>query len=390
MMKIIIRSRKRLLASIIRRIRHRRRVSDDPRSISPAAIEFFVRTQYGLRAITKPELMVTGLASAVWRFEGREETWYAKIYQRRSNSEARIAEEAALCARMNQHGVRTPLFVTASTGRPVASLRKGRETYNVTVMRSQQGREVNAATLTPNELSEIARAIGRMHRLLAGYRPENGNDVYSSRMTLPKPSFPGLLRSPNRNLFTPHELQRCEAVENGMLNYLERNLRSEGLTQSVLHGDLKLEHVRLCPDGGVYLFDFAEWHQGLVAWDLAILIQNLYVSKDAAAENISFERFEASKDIFLSSYAREHSLTVSDREALTALMMVRIIDACRSYCWISRIRGRVFPGHRLRRYFELAEYLFSRPEARIPTVVSDLSQSCTAPLPPLLPRVGAH
>lgn len=180
----------------------------------------------------------------------------------------------------------------------------------------------------------------------------SGNDSITS---IPKASFPTLSSSPNACFYTSQELTELHEVENNMIKYMELHKPSENLSYTVLHADLGFGHMQFLPNGDLYFFDFADRFYGPISHELAIVIENIY-----RTDEISSERFEQLKKIFLDEYNKYNTLSVDDMAAINWFIFRHIIDVASYMSYIAKDIGREADGAGIKRRFKLAKYLLQK------------------------------
>jgi Ser/Thr protein kinase RdoA (MazF antagonist) len=318
-----------------------------PKRPSTEAISSFVAHQYGLSLIDPPTIIRNGMESHVWSLRTDCGDWIVKAFLHQRLLE-KVQDEVNLYQDLNRNGFHVPVVLSTTKGSSVARFSAGGRTYPVILMRLELLRKCKAVTIKAEELLEITRTMARMHETLKEY-PDR--EKYSSKLEVTTDAYTKLLASPYAAVFNCDELATFKTLDRQMVRYASDFQRRNKSTESVLHGDMYLEHAQFLPHGEVYLFDFADRMYGPIAYELAIMLGHFYSDED-----ISFERWEELNNWLMSGYASVRELTLEDQEAIKPCMINRLLTEIAFLSEKAADNSKVDPQAIKRRY-RLAEYL---------------------------------
>jgi Ser/Thr protein kinase RdoA (MazF antagonist) len=330
------------------------RASVGPKSISPEQVQRAVASYYGIKGNNSRirSLSSVSPASSAWLLETGRDAWYIKLVQQKRDHKQRLKDEVRLYDYLNAHGARAPDVVPATSGLKVVELKIGGRGYYLYLMRKEETRTVSPATVTHRELQTIATALARMHEILKPY-PDPYPLPKSSLVSVPPEALADVLvASPNVSEFSQAELDWASALDVRLIAYLNANLATSDLTESLVHGDLSFENFRLLGDDQVYWFDFACRFYGPVVHDLARLIRNLW-----SREPTNFPRFDQQRYLILSHYQTVHRLPANDWRALAPYIIWYALESSHHYCRIARRSGVPTEIPTIKNQLQLAEYI---------------------------------
>ncbi|HEY8553395.1 MAG TPA: phosphotransferase [Burkholderiales bacterium] len=320
---------------------------------------------YGLFLLDPPQPLSRSPHAAVWCVHTPTRTLVAKLFP--AGIDHVVALEADLLDYLRANGLAVPRVFPTRTGGPVGvvagrvGLQLRRERYPVLLTSFVEGRRVYPGSVTREELAAVARAIGRMHATLQAY-PRRGRVRRIQRQAPRREAFAELLRSPNAACFGQRELAHWQSVDR-LLQEAAAQAPSGGLTESVLHGDLGLEHVRFPVSGAdtetVQLFDFSDYAWGPVVFDLAAMLSRLYWERD-----IGPVRWEHLRAWLLEGYASAFTLTHADERALESALLERLMIEIRYLTNVSLRTRAPFRPDGIRRRYALVEHVLRRRARR--------------------------
>lgn len=169
-----------------------------------------------------------------------------------------------------------------------------------------------------------------------------------------KTTFKALSQSVNVKQFTSKQLSRFEEIDTRMEQYIKNHPPATGLTETLIHGDLALEHAQFLPDDSVYFFDFADRIWGPVAQELATFLTMLY-----QGENIPFTRWEELKRYLLTGYQSVNKLSEDDLHAIPKKELIRILGAIKYLAILARDTPSDQVVNWIRRGYEMGNYILT-------------------------------
>lgn len=315
-----------------------------------------------------PQALRSGRETAVWQLATRAGSYIAKIFA--AHKLAAVRTEIDLLDYLADAGIRAPQVLKNTHGQRLGFIRRRLRPAFLTsacpivVTPHGGGRRVRPQTVTQDDLTLIAKSIGLMHEALQTY-PRYPHVKRIEHWGGHLGRFDDLLGSPNAWSFASDEMARWSALDRRMEQAVA-SARRLPLTESVLHGDLGLEHVRLlqahpCSPADVYFFDFSDLAFGPVVFDLAVMLSRFYWEED-----ISVERWEQLCAWLLEGYEAGFVLSESDRSAIDAALIERLLIEIRYLNRVSlNMRAPYCPDGVKKRY-DLAAYVLARRTDRLP------------------------
>lgn len=345
-----------------------------------------IESLYGLSCLEVPVQMLGGTTeSAVWQLSTNRGNWLIKVFGDSKRLSKRVPDEANLYGYLNKHGIRAPKVLFSKRLQRSEEIEIGTHTYPIIIMELEDLRFAQAASIQDHELLEIARTIARMHQCLQHYKGPLGKAAfhnssagrvcaslltsvrgvirkYRNLMAIPrwgdtmvgrKPEgYDLLVSSPNASAFTAEELSRFLILDKEMKAFLTADPRSSHLTKSIIHRDLRLEHLPFLANGDVYIFDFAGRGFGAISQDLAGMLYELYVS-----EEITYDRWKGLRELFLAGYRSVVDLTMIDLNAISLFLMSSILWRISHLSKRSNEMQRIVKSEVIRQHYQFADYL---------------------------------
>lgn len=345
-----------------------------------------IESLYGMSCLEVPIEMTGGTTeSAVWQFKTDRGNWVVKVFGSSKRQQIRVTDEANLYAYLNEHGIRAPKVLVSKRDRRSEELEIDRHTYPIIVMEFEALRFTHALSIQDDELVKIAQAIARMHRCLQFYKGALGNAAlatsspgrawayleesargmirkyrrfrgishWSSVMVGAKAvGYDLLVSSPNARAFTSEELACFLILDKEMKSVLTANPPPPHLTKSIIHRDLRLEHVPLLTNGDVYIFDFGARCLGAISEDLAGMLYELYIS-----DEITSDRWESLKKTFLDGYTSVHHVTPMDLRAISLFLMNSILWRISHLCKRAKEMQKIVKSEMIRQHYQFADHL---------------------------------
>ncbi|MDA8105740.1 MAG: aminoglycoside phosphotransferase family protein [Nitrospiraceae bacterium] len=357
-----------------------------PKQLSAEVVRREVEKLYGFSSVDVPRLINGGQESAAWHFKTDRGDWVVKIYAPHDGRFERVTREPVLYAYLNQHGIRAPRVVQSKRAQLAEELRADAQIYPVMVMQLEDLRFTRPASIQKEELMSIARTVGQMHQCLRCYpghenalinnRAQSHRGVISSVKKIAMAAarlyqpFKGnspcgylminkelvgydlLVVSPAAASFTREELSHMLILDRQMKAYLSGHAPLSHLTESLIHGDLGLQHAPFLPSGDIYLFDFGDHSWGTVAEELAGMLVSLCID-----DVITLDRWERLREWTLDGYASQFQLTPGDAAAVLPFIIRRLLVAITYGCEMpAEMQGEGW-RQRMKRRYQLADYL---------------------------------
>lgn len=321
-----------------------------PTLLAAEEIVQVLKTQYGLSVDGLPKRMSGGIESAAWSVSSDCGEWVVKAFQPRRVAVDIVNAEVRLYQYLNDRGFHTPVARPTLAGKSVGILSSHKCEFPVLVMRLEQLRKCTSSDITEPELKQIARTAARIHEELQNYSRDELFDLLSQ--PLATQAYARFAASPLAEELTRSELAEFQATTQKMVAYARQHPTHPALSKSLLHGDFTLEHVQFLPDGGVYLFDFADRSWGPIIYGLAVPLAHFYT-----ADDISFDRWEELKAWFLEGYTSAHRLTPEDQAALTPALIVRLLNEIAYLSDKASLHPEGIRSIDVQKRFDLAAYL---------------------------------
>jgi aminoglycoside phosphotransferase family enzyme len=154
---------------------------------------------------------------------------------------------------------------------------------------------LHAGTLTRCQLIHVAHRIAGVHQNACQYHGDQAVEADEEFRRRVHENW-GFARCLPTEIIDPHVLKRLETLSNDWLHRYDEELRARAQAGFIreVHGDLRLEHVFLCPDRtpprDVLVIDGIEFYPGLrridVVSDIAFLVMELQFTgyRDLARE----------------------------------------------------------------------------------------------------------
>ena len=311
----------------------------------------FLEQNYPLTVQGEPILMDGGVENGVFQIKAEGGGFVAKFFTS-DNSVEFVETEVSVYDYLNERGVVAPTVVKTKAGKSVSVLLGQGQEHPVIVMRFEELKRSSPSIITDQELASIAGDIGKMNKVLQEF--PGREKVEPTNVTKKEDwitnNWQTFLNSKNRDEFTDEEVEKIKLLNERMVGFLDIPLEDGGLTISVLHGDLGLEHARFLPDGRVYFFDFSDYSRGPIVWELATFIQNLYREGP-----ITIERWKEMYKVTLDAYQEELALSSSDISNLPKIMLLRILKDIAYLDNFSEKAGHSVDPRGNRKRYELVE-----------------------------------
>lgn len=320
-----------------------------------------------------PQPLRSGQDTAVWRLATRAGAYIAKIFA--AERLAAVRAEIDLLDYLADSGIRTPHVLKNKHGQRAgmigARLPPAFRACPITVTWFEDGVPVHPQSVTRQELTVIGHAIGLMHEALQAY-PRRTNVRRLERWQSHLGRFEDLLGSANVQSFTGGELARWGELDHRMVQAVASAPRRP-VTESVLHGDLGLEHVRFMraeapSPADIYFFDFSDFACGPVVCDLGVMLSRFYWESD-----VGLGRWEQLRGWLLEGYEAGFMLSEDDRAAIDDALMERLLIEVRYLNRMSLRRRAPYDPEGVKKRYELAAHLFERDVARLPVRASAAS-----------------
>jgi Ser/Thr protein kinase RdoA (MazF antagonist) len=292
-------------------------------------IEALIEHEYGLRILEPLAEMRQGVHSKAWLTTTDDGQWVAKASNPASDSEAKLQAHSLLYRFLHEQGINAPVVRADRRGRSVSQVEYAGQHYPVMLMQYHELRRLDSASVTMAEMQQIGSTIARLHQVLEQF-PGASNiiaDHTKSENEWGKQTvgvYDELVAAPTSVCFTQDERIWIKSVDADAIAYIDACFPAPGsVTQAILHGDLSFEHVRLLPDGQVYLFDFGDLCWGPVAHELGQFLRSL---RDIP---ISFRRWAELRRWLIESYSTHYALKKGDIEAIDLFILNRIVAQAR-------------------------------------------------------------
>lgn len=337
-------------------------LASHPAGFTARDVGRYVEKAHRLDLKEPPQQICSSLGAAVWHLVTRSQECIAKIFP--TGQLPAVRTEIGLMEYLRDAGIRTPRLLPNRSGDVIGLIANGwlsallSRQCPIIVAQLDRMRRVQAATITREEMTLIARDIGAMHVALRSH-PQR-DDIRPLQHLRPQMGcFDDFLRTANAASFKADELAQWRALDKRM-EEVAAAPRQLPLTVSVLHGDLGLEHVRLIGANartaeGVYFFDFSDFARGPVIFDLAIMVSRLYWESD-----ISLSRWDLLRDWLCDGYASTSTLGENDWDAFEAALIERLLIEVR---FLNRVALKTNAPYRpdgIRKRYRLAEHVLAR------------------------------
>lgn len=326
-----------------------------PKNIPVDEVLSSLKKFYGILPTKPPAQMEGGVKTAAWLLETEKGKFIAKIFALSEERPVeRIVEEVSLCNYLTKHGIRTPKFILGKNGRYVEQMRFGKADFPIQMMKFEELYRLKPSSIKKDELQKIAKTAARMHQALLDC-PRKDKIKKEDRFRChiaPLSSFEIFSKSPNSSIYTKAELKNIKRLDEEIVRFASPHLPKKGLTESILHGDLALDHAQFLSNGEAYLFDFSDFMWGPIAHELSVMLVHLFHEED-----ISFQRWEQLKEWWLSGYSSVFKLESEDLKAIKPLIIRRAQGVIVYLCDVAiRIKRKV-NEQGIRRRYKLADYL---------------------------------
>lgn len=292
--------------------------------VSRGEVHAVVEQAYGLRVVGPLVDLPQGVHSQTWLAHTSDDDWVVKVSDPRSDPPASLAAQCELYDFLNSRGLHVPDVRADRFGHPVSSIDNSGMRYPVTLMRYHQLRRLTPEFISPAELRRVASQIARLHTTMDDFARKDeivadrvkSHDEWGRHVT---GCYQDLIESPTAIHFTATERSWLDTIDSALGTYLDSHYPDPAsLSQTVLHGDLSFEHLRLLPNGEVYVFDFGDMCWGPVAHELAQFLRSF---QDAP---ISFERWADLRHWLLEGYRARHVFTATDAAAIDVFLLNRV------------------------------------------------------------------
>lgn len=259
--------------------------------------------------------MTEGWQSAVWGFKTATGSYLLKIYEFDIRTATEIEDELAFYAFLNQHDLRVPQIYRSLNHKWLTPIQFGEQTTYAMLMQWEALSLWQPETVTASQLSRIGVALGRLHQICLTY-PHLKQDTKQTEGTLARQNyavvfqegfFGAIAASPLARSLTADELAHSAQVSASSTTFLDAHPIAAELHYSLIHTDLKVDHIRFLPDGTVYIFDFEGKRWGAVANDLGRFLTSLY-----GESTIDFVRWEEIKGQVITAYQQISPLAAVD------------------------------------------------------------------------------
>lgn len=293
--------------------------------VTAGQVRATVERAYGLRVSGPLVDLPQGVHSRAWLAHTDDGDWVVKVSDPDSDPPATLAAQCELYSFLISRGLQVPAVRADSVGDRVSGLLDSDAQYPVTVMRHHQLGRLTPESALADDLRRVAGQIARLHAAMDDFATKNAivadheksDDEWGRQDT---GCYAGLVESPIASRFAPDELTWLRSVDVALVDYLAATYPDPAsLSQSVLHGDLSFEHVRLLPNGEVYFFDFGDMCWGPVAHEVAQLLRGSY------SPGITFDRWSDLRRWFLEGYRSRRVFTPLDAGAIDVFLVNRVV-----------------------------------------------------------------
>jgi Ser/Thr protein kinase RdoA (MazF antagonist) len=167
-----------------------------------------------------------------------------------------------------------------------------------------------------------------------------------------------LVAAPTATCFTLEELAWLRTIDAAAVSFITtRYPPPTAVACAILHGDLNFEHIRLLPNGHVYLFDFGDLCWGPVAHDLGQFLQCIY--RDSS---ISFVRWAELRGWLVAGYTSYRSLTRAEIDAIDLFVINRIVAQAKYILELSGEEASPQGAAAIKHTYALAAHLVNKDD----------------------------
>ncbi len=328
----------------------------ETKSMGGELIAKVLESSYGLTTPKLPELMEGGTENAAWVVETNRDKLIAKVFSRGEGDMGWISDEAKLYLFLNKNGIHAPEISRSIKGNPVETVNLDGFDFPLMVMKHEDLRMVTPGTISNQELRAIAQQTAKMHQVLRGYP---NIEVIRNRQKVGRTEAErkpiDVVAESRARSFSQQQLDKFRAIEDKMMSYLKSHPIIGTLSETIIHADLSLEHTRFLPNGEVYFFDFADRKWGSIAEELGTFVETLYQWED-----VSFEKWEELKTVFLEAYFDANKLTDLDKRAIEGRILIRAMGAIRYLAELTKETPNEGIDRWIKKGYELGDYLVGK------------------------------
>lgn len=311
---------------------------------------------FALILLKPPSLMDKGVENAAWFLETDKGQFIAKVFTISEVTIAEIKEEVNIYSFLQKNGICAPTILVSLNNNTVEQIEINKVKFPFFIMRYENLKRSYPSSATKKEITQIAKSLAKMHRVLNNYpnleKIKRKKGYYTH--FIPLRAFPTLKKSPNANIFTGEELNNLKVLDNKMVSFYKKNKPKFQLTETVIHGDIALEHVQFLENGKLYFFDFSDYFYGPVSHEIAVFLTHLH-----REENITIKRWEELKQWVIEGYRSITKLTDNDYKAIKPFIIRRLLGEILYLSAISNKINKEVDSMGIKRRYILADYLLN-------------------------------
>lgn len=320
----------------------------------------FVEHLYDLHVDDPLADLPQGVHSRAWLAHSDQGDWVVKVTDPRHESSQALQGQSAMYEYLNRSGFHTPDIRVARSGDHVSILTKSGMEFPVTLMRYHRLQRLAPDTVSPQELRLVGAEIARLHTTMDHFTRKN--EIVANRVRSREEwgqhvdgCYLELITSATASCFTAAERAWLEATDDALIGYLAEQFPDPAsLSQSVLHGDLSFEHVRMLPNREVYIFDFGDMCWGPVAHELAQFL------RDFRHSDISFERWADLRCWLLEGYRSQRLFTQTDEDAIDTFLLNRVVALAKYILELNPATASATGAKAIKEAYRLAEAVLDR------------------------------
>jgi len=349
--------------------------------LSPLAIAQRMEAEYGVGSINSLNQVNSGSEGLVFfadcDFGGAT---VVKIYDNGHNTDSRVESEARLYAYLNEVGrigdFGAPHTILTQNGQMSASLDTDFGHRRMLLMERTQGQFLANATISGRNMHRVGAALANMHGALSDYAQgpddlvptiepawyRNWGAKRLARSFIGKPSshdlaygefgfFPALMRSPNAAVLSDAQQEEMKTIDPLIAALLKDSPLPERADLTLIHNDLKPEHVSLSNDR-VYFIDWGGRTLGPVTQDLGIFLLHLWSDSD-----MTIEQWHNLRNSLLEGYSSAHHLEEYELASVRVYIIDRAVGLIQRYSEISMQTGHEVGVEKIVRTLELMKRL---------------------------------
>ena len=257
---------------------------------------------------------------------------------------------------LNNQGIFAPTIILSIDNLPTTKIRVGDKYFPVILMKLENLVFTKPSTITEPQIKLIAKSIARLHQQLKLYPDIK---LYSQsqadwwEMSTIENTAANFQNSPNFHQLPGEQGRHSLKLIASIISFLNRKKMVNEIEQTLLHGDLALEHLPFKNDHQIYIYDFTDRVYGPISRDLAVFSFHLY-----REDNITLDLWNKLFTNFLNGYRQIHTLTDLDLDYILPFQLQRIIDEINFISKSSIKSGQVIRIASLIKRIEFANYLF--------------------------------